>query len=167
MKKNIFENSYLKLLKDSVGEDSVKQFKQETQQHISYINAYAGVCVPLSYTDDMFVAPLSFNQSFKSNYAAQINGLSTEWILARQRLVTNANILNNGWKVDWNTGDGNQSSRAYLFSSNYNSETNRFLIDQTYAVWKQCENGLIFKNRELARQFIEQNEEDLQIYFSL
>lgn len=103
----------------------------------------------------------------ESNNIGTINNLPLKWILARERLINNARALNNGWTVNWQRLDGDQDGRSYLYASNYNSETNRFLIDQTYAVWKQCENGLIFKNRELARQFIEQNEEDLQIYFSL
>lgn len=103
----------------------------------------------------------------KSNNIGTINDLPLKWILARERLINNARVLNNGWTVDWITQNLDQSDRSYLYASNYDSETNTFLISETYAVWKQSENGLIFKTRELARQFIDQNQEDLQIYFSL
>ena len=95
-----------------------------------------------------------------------INDLPLKWILARERLINNAKRLNNGWKVDWNSPYTFQEGRAYLYSSACH-QFNKFVISETYAVWKQSEDGLIFKTRNLAMQFINENQEDLQIYFSL
>ena len=96
-----------------------------------------------------------------------INDLPLKWILARERLINNAKRLNNGWKVDWNSPYTLQEGRAYLYAYYYSNESNAFVISETYAVWKQSEDGLIFKTRSLAMQFINENQEDLQIYFSL
>lgn len=95
-----------------------------------------------------------------------INDLPLKWILARERLINNAKRLNNGWKVDWNSPYTLQEGRAYLYSAGC-IQFNKFVISETYAVWKQSEDGLIFKTRSLAMQFINENQEDLQIYFSL
>ena len=95
-----------------------------------------------------------------------INDLPLKWILARERLINNAKRLNNGWKVDWNSPYTLQEGRACLYSSGCH-QFNKFVISETYAVWKQSEDGLIFKTRSLAMQFINENQEDLQIYFSL
>lgn len=177
MNKNISKNSYLKLLEDSIGVDKVIQIKKDMQPtFIGYINGPGELTVlndnilslntttirPLNITP---IDNISINNDTSENL--NIHGLTKQWILARERLINNARVLNNGWTVNWRTQNLDQNERAYIYASNYNSETNTFLIDEAYAVFKHNENGLIFKTRELARQFIEQNQEDLQIYFSL
>lgn len=165
------ENSYLKLLKNSVGEEPLVEFNKEIKSNIAYngrvmTNLYTNNTKGITSTIERNIIPARTISSHST--IASINGLPMEWILARERLVKNADILNNGWKIDWASGYDYQSDRAYLYASSYSSETNKFLISCTYAVWKQsADDALYFKNIELAQKFINENEEDLQIYFSL
>lgn len=132
-------------------DSSIGQFVRYSGNHGGIVNSYSD----LTYSENVYGV-------------RNVNGLPVDWILARERLINNAKILNNGWTVDWNNyQNSDQEGRSYLYASNYNSETNRFLISETYAVFKHHESGFIFKNRDLAQQFIINNEEDLQIYFSL
>lgn len=168
------ENSYLKLLKNSFGEEPLVEFNKEIESNIAYngTNYDAGVILRsrntkgITSTIERNIIPARTISS--SGTIASINGLPMEWILARERLVKNADILNNGWKVNWASGYDAQSDRAYIYASSYSSETDKFLISCTYAVWKQsADDALYFKNIKLAQKFINENEEDLQIYFSL
>lgn len=165
------ENSYLKLLKNSVGEEPLVEFNKEIKSNIAYngrvmTNLYTNNTKGITSTIERNIIPARTISSHGT--IASINGLPMEWILARERLVKNADILNNGWKVNWALGYDAQQGRAYLYASIYSSETNKFLISCTYAVWKQSANdALYFKSIELAERFINENEEDLQIYFSL
>ena len=161
------KNSYLKILEENTDINKLnvvngRNYATKTNMGIKINNQLQEISNSIRSINSP--ANIAYD---KSNNVGTINNLPLKWILARERLINNARALNNGWTVNWQRVNGDQDGRSYLYASNYNSETNRFLIDETHAIWKQSEDELIFKTRELARQFIEQNEEDLQIYFSL
>ena len=161
------KNSYLKILEENTDINKLnvvngRNYATKTNMGIKINNQLQEISNSIRSINSP--ANIAYDES---NNIRTINNLPLKWILARERLINNARALNNGWTVNWQRVNGDQDGRSYLYASNYNSETNRFLIDETHAIWKQSEDELIFKTRELARQFIEQNEEDLQIYFSL
>lgn len=161
------KNSYLKILEENTDINKLnvvngRNYATKTNMGIKINNQLQEISNSIRSINSP--ANIAYDES---NNIRTINNLPLNWILARERLINNARALNNGWTVNWQRVNGDQDGRSYLYASNYNSETNRFLIDETHAIWKQSEDELIFKTRELARQFIEQNEEDLQIYFSL
>ena len=147
------ENSYLKLL----SENTKIAIKANTM--ISSL--------PIRGVSSLYAPEENTGTTFFSGSISNIFGFPIAWLLARERLIHNAKVFNNGWKVDWKEDYDNQAGRSYIYANHYNVETNTFTISETYAVWKQSEDGLIFKNRRLAQKFIEENQEDLQIYFSL
>lgn len=168
---NLNNNSYIKILSENT------QNKKETS--INFIDATNSkdylitsdltttICNEFPYINGFSSNIVNNIQNViysENSNIETINNLPLKWILARERLINNAKRLNNGWKVNWNYY---QEGRSYLHASNYDSETNEFIISETYAVFKHHENGLIFKTRALAQQFIDENQEDLQIYFSL
>lgn len=148
------ENLYLKLLSENT-----KIAIKATNTMISSL--------PIRGVSSLPPPKENIETTFFSGVISNIYGLPITWLLARERLINNAKVLNNGWKVDWKEDYDSQAGRSYIYANHYDRETNTFIISETYAVWKQSEDGLIFKNRRLAQKFIEENQEDLQIYFSL